>query len=280
MPLYSSELELLKKELAELRKFKKFYGYEGEELLANEYMTKNYILSEQTKKKLNKFVKEQEKDINSFAKNPIYTELDLSDLEENAEKNFRLQHGLQNNGLLEKEDDEKNHEDNYFNAPELDLLFNNVFLESYHILTPSEDLLAIEDCHSAVKDLDRIFQYEINRVKLSRTSVNNAMLLQKVSKAHEKIKQNKLNEASVLISRFYNENKQDILLGYLYSEILYARTATGNPKSLSKARSVANTVCFLTDKSDEELISYYRYIYVCREYNHDKERALQLFRDF
>jgi len=282
MPLYSSELEVLKKELADLRKFKKFFGFEGDELLANEYMSKSYTLSEKTKKKLNQFVKEQERDLNSFAKSPTITELDLTDLEENAEKNFRLQHGLQQNSNSESELDgnDGNYEDKYFNAPDLDLLFDHVFLESYHMLTPSEELLALDECHHSVEDLDRIFQYETNRVKLSKTSVNNAMLLQKVAKVHDKIKQNKVNEASVLISRFYNENKQDILLGYLYSEILYAKTALGNPKSLSKARSVSNTVCFLTDKSDEELISYYRYIYVCREFNNDKDRALQLFRDF
>lgn len=275
MPLYTSELNLLKKELVELRRFNKFYGYEGEELTLSEYKEKNYELPANIRKFLQSFVHEQEKDILSFAKQTS-SEIKIINGNQSIDT-FSLYTGNIIDDFAEETEDETLNK-NYFKADELELLFDKVKFTSYHSITPSREVSVENDL--VMKDLDRIFQKEMTRVKSLKSTISIITLLQKINKVYDKIKQNKLSEASVLISRFYNENKQDITLGYLYLEVLYAKAGAGNQKALSKARDVANNVCFLTDKSDESLLNYYRYIYVCREYNYDQERALQIFREF
>jgi hypothetical protein len=264
MPLYTDQIDLLKKELLNLRKFNTFHGYESNELSLDEYTSKSYKLSPKVLQALSKFKQETLNDVKCFTKNEGILNL-------NNSIDFNI-----NNSI----DEELSEDLNYFNAPELELSFDRVNFQSPHYLKTDQILLENTEVSDTVKKLDKIFTYEIQRIKERKTSLVKTVLVQKLTKVQEKIKADKLNEASVLMSRFYSESKQDIVIGYLYFEILYAKAGLGNYKSLSKARYVANNVCFLTDKSDEMLVSYYRYIHVCREFSHDQERALQLFREF
>ena len=269
MPLYTADVESLKKELVDLRRFNSFYGYEQEELKLAEYVTKKYSLSQRVSSYLDLFDKEQLKDIYCFEEaiedhSMTLDEADQVDMEDEAE-----------NAIIKQVSEE-----NYFNAPELELIFDQVEFASFHDVDVFPKMAVDPECPQGLKELDKIFTYEIARVKEQKSTLANVVLIQKLTKVQEKIRNQKLNEASVLISRFYTDNKQDVTVGYLYSEVLFAKASLGNQKSLSKAREVANNVCFLTDKSDDELISYYRYLYVCREFLYDRARALQLFREF
>lgn len=268
MPLYTAELDLLKRELVELRKFNLYRGYEGDELTLSEYAEIKYSLPEKIKKQIKHFVHEQERDLMSFSKN--------SDSYKATNRNKSFDAYVHDE--LEVSSEEPIGSDNYFNAPDLELSFDRVKFKSYHSRNASREVETEESI--ALRDLDKIFQHEISRVKEMKASLALASVQLKISKVYDKVKQGKINEASVLISRFYNENKQDITIGYLYFEILFAKASLGNQKALAKAREVANNVCFLRDKSDEDLLLYYRYIYVCREYAHDIDKAMQLFRDF
>ena len=284
MPLYTAELDLLKRELVELRKFNLYRGYEGDELTLSEYAEKKYILPEQITKYIKHFVHEQEKDVMSFSRHSdsykatnrnksfdafVHDELEYSEGTEAK---------VNQTATTATSVEDKQETANYFSAPELELSFDRVKFKSYHKRNASREVETEESI--ALRDLDKIFQHEMARIKELKASLALASVQMKVAKVYDKVKQGKLNEASVLISRFYNENKQDITIGYLYFEILFAKAATGNQKSLAKAREVANNVCFLRDKTDEDLLLYYRYIYVCREYAHDIDKALQLLRDF
>lgn len=273
MPLYTAELDSLKKELIELRRYNSFYGFEGDELNLTEYKKQQYKLSKKVASYVEHFKQEQWKDIASFLKNNELNEYEYAEntkVEDIPEISYNAE-----NALISQVSEE-----NYFNAPELELVFDQVNLLSYHDVAADTRLELSEKSSTIMKDLDRIFTFEIDRIKGQKSSLSNVVLIQKISKVQEKIRTEKINEASVLMSRFYNENKNDITLGYLYSEILFAKAGLGNQKSLSKARNIANTVCFLTDRSDDALVSYYRYLYVCREFCYDKDRALQLLRDF
>ncbi len=284
MPLFTKDLEVLKKDLAELRHFKHFYGYRSEELKLEEYARVDYNLSNEVREYLESFVKEQEQDLNWFSKSLLDTvPEEIKDDEnsdnkgEGAEKTDSEKEAVK---VKEVKKPRKDNSNNYFKAPSLELLFEKVDFYSYQQSQPAATLLFNDEVNDIVKNLDRVFVFEIERIKANKSTFSSVATLPKIEKVRAKVIENKINEAAILMSRFYNENKQEVILGYLYSEILYAKTALGNQKSLSKAREVASTVCFLTDRSDEELISYYRYIYVCREFNYDKEKSFQLFRDF
>jgi len=278
MPLYTTELELLKRELSDVRSVSRFSGYISKEYQAGHYKKIKYSLSEKVKAYMQIMISEQERDLLVYAKDPSHVNLETAKAEDDDLELENKEGELEETEELESTEEEIV-DDNYFGGQEVELLFSRVAFSSHHDIAHSDDLRSLDN--PVIMALDKIFNYEIERLKVHNKSLfNNVSLMQKVNKTHAKIKAGKIQEASSLISRFYNENKQEILLGYLYLEILFAKAALGSQKSLSIARDVANTVCFLTDKSDENLTSYYRYIYVCREFVHDKEKALQLLRDF
>ncbi|MCP4355569.1 MAG: hypothetical protein GY793_08080 [Proteobacteria bacterium] len=268
---------MLKKELTDVRTVSRVVGYMSKEHPLEYYKKLRYGLSDKISAHVRYLMIEQEKDLLVYTQDPsvVNVELETDFEDEDVTENFEQQTETSAEDSAEQDITSEN----YFDAPELELLFNRVAFNSHHDAQISDDLKSLDD--PVIIALDKIFSFELERLEVNNKSlIDHVSMTQKVGRVHSKIKEGRLQEASSLMSRFYNENKQKLLFGYLYLEILYAKAALGSQKSLSIARDVANTLCFLTDKSDEVLINYYRYIYVCREFVHDKEKALQLFRDF
>ena len=222
----SQKLEDLKKDLVTIREVSGSFYYPPVDKSVDEHKRAHYILPQTVRLKLLRLKKQQLEDVKTFAKH---------------RDEFSTDDAINAASSLE------DNEINYFNAKELESVLDRVNYETFYDVESSEDL--VEGATTLLVTLDKIFKYEIQKLKLSKIGANYVGIIQKISKVHDKIKANNLAEAITLMTRYYNEEKKHKVVGYLYFELLYAKVSKGNLKTLAKARDVANNVCFLAEKA-------------------------------
>ena len=152
--------------------------------------------------------------------------------------------------------------------------------ELIRLVTNSE--MTSEDKHTTGEwNLYHLLKNDFNYITENQRELAYSInTMNKLKKAIDALSHARVNDALTVLRNAKRDDPHNRHLAFALSQIFYYKAMNGQPAFLPEARNEAKRATLSNDNFDRSKLLFYRYIYVICEAHFDKEKTVELMREF
>lgn len=160
----------------------------------------------------------------------------------------------------------------------------NMPMDQFTGLNPIRAYAALKEDHhpnSGEYNLYQIFAREMKFIEDNQQYLAYSVAtVTRLKKALDAVSDGRIADAITIVRDAKRDDPHNNTLAFVLSQLCYYRSRNGMTEFLPEARNEGKKSCHFSDDANQYMLRLYRYAYVINEFSFDKEKSLELMRNF